>query len=164
MLKVIFFWENSTPESLLSNNRWIVMICSTLFSMAALMFERWLLPAHISNSEEDLRLKKRPSNKPCNTSKACWKSWRHFLLLLPSSGHTFFVKLWFSLQEIVTKVEDKKKKEHMVLAADLRFLYVHVSQNTAFYRNREETPANEFKDWEISLCNTPGQDGLTCSV
>lgn len=110
MLKVIFFWENSTSESLLSNHRWIVMICSTLF-MAALMCERWLLPAHLSNSEEDLRLKKRPSNKPCNTSKACWKSWRHFLLLLPSSGHTFFVKLRFSLQEIVTKVEDQKKYE-----------------------------------------------------
>lgn len=40
----------------------------------------------------------------------------------------------------------KKKKDHMVLAADLGFLYVHVSQNTAFYINREETPANEFKD------------------
>lgn len=32
----------------------------------------------------------------------------HFLLLLPSSGHTFFVTLRFSLQEIVTKDEDKK--------------------------------------------------------
>lgn len=32
----------------------------------------------------------------------------HFLLLLSSSGHTFFVTLRFSLQEIVTKDEDKK--------------------------------------------------------
>ena len=62
---------------------------------------------------------------------------------MPSSGHTFFVKLRFSLQEIVTKVEGpkkkkKKKKDHMLLAADLCFLYLHVSQNTALYRNLEK--------------------------
>lgn len=46
------------------------------------------------------------------TQTLCWQSGRqagtHFLLLLPSSGHTFFVTLRFSLQEIVTKDEDKK--------------------------------------------------------
>lgn len=63
---------------------------------------------------------------------------------MPSSGHTFFVKLRFSLQEIVTKVEDQKKKKNQnkirshVLAADLCFLYLHVSQNAALYRNTEK--------------------------
>lgn len=52
-------------------------------------------------------------------------------------------KVRFSLQEIVTKDEDKKKKkkrDHMPRAADLCFLYLHVSQNTAIYRNTEKRP------------------------
>lgn len=63
----------------------------------------------------------------------------HFLLLLSSSGHTFFVTLRFFLQEIVTKDEDQKK-DHMPWAADLCFLYLHVSQKTALYRNTDKRP------------------------
>lgn len=107
MLKEIFFWETSTLDILLSNRMLIVRIHSTSFSVAALMFET-CLP---SFSEQDWNLQKRLPNKPCNTTEACWQSLRHFLLLLPSSGHTFFVKLRFSLQEIVTKAEDQKKKK-----------------------------------------------------
>lgn len=58
--------------------------------------------------------------------------------MLPSSGHTFFVTLRFFLQETVTKDEDKKRSH--ARAADLCFLYLHVSQNTALYRNTERRP------------------------
>lgn len=78
----------------------------------------------------------------CADRVASRQAGTHFLLLLPSSGHTYFVTLRFSLQEIVTKDEDKKKKKkrnnHMPRAADLCFLYLHVSQNTALYRNAEK--------------------------
>lgn len=78
--------------------------------------------------------------QPCNTDYICWQSGRRPLpsAIPPSSDHTFFVTLWFSLQEIVSK--DEEKKNHMPWAADLCFLYLRVSQNTALYRNSEKRP------------------------
>lgn len=68
--------------------------------------------------------------------------------LLPSSGHTFFVKLWFSLQEVLTKDEDKKTitcPEQLIC-----FLYLRVSQNTALYRNTERRPQRTSSRTEAS--------------
>lgn len=74
------------------------------------------------------------------TQSLCWQSGKqggtHFLLLPPSSGHTFFCG------SLYKKLLPKKrtKNEHMPSAADLCFLYLLVSQNTALYRNTASGP------------------------
>lgn len=65
--------------------------------------------------------------------------------LLPSSGHTFFVKLWFSLQEVLTKDEDKKN-DHMPRAADLFPVSACQPKYCLIQKHRKEASANQFKD------------------
>ena len=87
-----------------------VLICN--MAASCLLFHR------CQRASEDSSLHSEGGDEPCNTGSMLteWQAGRqagrqagtHFLLLLPSSGHTFFVTLRFSLQEIVTKDEDKK--------------------------------------------------------
>lgn len=84
--------------------------------------------------------------------------------LLPSSGHTFFVKLWFSLQEVLTKDEDKKTitcPEQLIC-----FLYLRVSQNTALYRNTERRPQQTSSRTEGFVCslNMKVSETVFCQV
>lgn len=59
MRKDIFFWETSTSEILLINHVLIVMIHSTVLTVAALMCGTWLLPALLFISKEDSSLQKK---------------------------------------------------------------------------------------------------------
>lgn len=88
----------------------------TILSIDAIILATWLAACSqkLSPSEQQTELTAQAVRKPCNTGsvlteeQAGRQAGTHFLLLLLSSGHTVFVTLWFSLQEIVTKDEDKK--------------------------------------------------------
>lgn len=84
--------------------------------------------------------RKRLSNKPCNTSCILTE-----LEALPSANAFLWSHLLHKTAVFFTRIcyqsrgpPKKKKKNHMLLAADLCFLYLHVSQNTALYRNTEK--------------------------
>lgn len=95
----------------------ILMTSSGLLIVAALMFATWLPSALKSSFHQCQWPKFKPTVRTMTnlaTQALCWQGGKQAgrqaptSCYLPSSGHTFFVKLRFSLQEIVTKDEDKK--------------------------------------------------------
>lgn len=79
------------------------------------------------------------------THAVCWQSGRQaptsFCYRLPLVTSSLKSAVLFTRNCYQRRGQKKeKKKDHMPWAADLCFLYLHVSQNTAIYRNTEKRP------------------------
>lgn len=78
------------------------------------------------------------------TQALCWQSGRQAgMHPLPSATAFLWSHLLCNIAVLFTRncyQRRGQKNDHMPWAADLRFLYLHVSQNTALYRNAEGRP------------------------
>lgn len=102
-------------------------VCNTAASCS-------LLPSPISGNKHNSSRQRGRWQKPCNIDKSGRQAptsfcsaflWSHLLCKI---AVLFYKKL----------LPKMRKKHHMPWAADLCFLYLHVSQNTALYRNCEQ--------------------------
>lgn len=78
------------------------------------------------------------------TQALCWQSGRQAgMHPLPSATAFLWSHLLCNIAVLFTRncyQRRGQKNDHMPWAADLCFLYLHVSQNTALYRNAERRP------------------------
>lgn len=82
------------------------------------------------------------NDRPCNTGSMLteWQRGRH---PLPSATAFLWSHLLCNIVVLFTRncyQRRGQKNDHMPRAADLCFLYLRVSQNTALYRNSEKRP------------------------
>lgn len=132
----------------MTSRGFVECVCSNVCNMAASCSQKILFPSVPASKIQAYN----EYVKPCNIGSMLteWQAPTSFCYL-PSSGHTFFVKLRFSLQEIVTKDEDKKTITCPEQLISVSCICVS-AKNTALYRNTEkEAPANQFKDWRLCL-------------
>lgn len=123
----------------------VIMICWLVgwLIVAALMFATWLPPALFSISG---------SGRDWSQQRGLWQALQHRLYAdrvagrhpLPSATAFLWSHLLCKTAVLFTRNcyqrRGQKKNDHMPWAADLCFLYLHVSQNTALYRNTEKRP------------------------
>lgn len=109
------------------------------------MFATWLPPALESFFQQWQRARFKPTARTMTnlaTQSLCWQS--------GSQAPTSFCYTAFLWSHLLCKIavlftrncyqRRGQKNDHMPRAADLCFLYLHVSQNTALYRDSEKRP------------------------